>query len=63
MSDQKRLASTAVVLLAIFSWPFLKLALIGPEQRLRLIDVLLVGICAMLGIALVTLFVVDWYSY
>ncbi len=52
-----------LILLAIFSWPFLKLTLIGQEQRLRLIDVLVVGICSLLGIALVTLFVVDWYSY
>ena len=52
-----------LILLAIFSWPFLKLTLIGQEQRLRLIDVLVVGICSLLGIALVMLFVVDWYSY
>ena len=55
--------SGGLILLAIFSWPFLKLTLIGQEQRLRVIDVLVVGICSLLGITLVTLFVVDWYSY
>jgi hypothetical protein len=53
----------AVILLTIFSWPFLKLALIGEGQRLRLIDALLVGVCALLGTALVTAFVVDAASY
>ncbi|MEO8453482.1 MAG: hypothetical protein ABI647_27105, partial [Gemmatimonadota bacterium] len=52
-----------LILLAIFSWPFLRLALIGQEQRVRVIDVLGVGICSLLGIALVVLFAVDWYSY
>jgi hypothetical protein len=55
--------SGGLILLAIFSWPFLRLTLIGQEQRLRLIDVLAVGICSLLGIALVTLFLADWYSY
>ena len=52
-----------LVLLAVFSWPFLKLTLMGQEHRLRVIDVLAVGICSLLGIALVMLFLVDWYSY
>jgi len=55
--------TAGLILLAIFSWPFLKLTLMGQEHRLRLIDVLVVGICSLLGIALVMLFVVDWYSY
>jgi hypothetical protein len=52
-----------LILLGIFSWPFLKLSLMAQEQRLRLIDVLVVGICSLLGIALVMLFLVDWYTY
>jgi hypothetical protein len=53
----------AAILFAVFSWPFVKLRLIGEGQRLRLIDVLLVGTCAFLGTALVTVFLVDWSSY
>jgi hypothetical protein len=52
-----------LILLAVFSWPFLKLTLMGQENRLRLIDVIAVGICSLLIISLVMLFLVDWYSY
>jgi len=52
-----------LILLAVFSWPFLKLTLMGQEQRLRLIDVIAVGICSLLSVSLVVLFLVDWYSY
>lgn len=55
--------TAGLILLAVFSWPFLKLTLLGRDRRLRLIDVLAVGICSLLGIALVVLFVADWYSY
>jgi hypothetical protein len=52
-----------LILLAVFSWPFLKLTLMGPENRLPLIDVIAVGICSLLTVSLVMLFLVDWYSY
>ena len=51
-----------MILLAIFSWPFVKLQLMGPDQRLRLIDVLGLGLCGLLGLVLVGLFFLDWYS-
>jgi hypothetical protein len=53
----------AGILLAIFSWPFVKLTLMGEGQRLRLVDVLLVGVCGILMTALVTLFAVDYFAY
>lgn len=54
---------TGVILAAIFSWPFLKLSLIGERQRVQLLDVLLVGSCAVLLLALVTLGGLDATAY
>ena len=53
----------AAILFAIFSWPFVKLALIGEGQRLRVRDVLLIGVCAVLATSLVTAGSVDWVAY
>lgn len=47
------------LLLALLSWPFLKLKLIGEAQRVGLFDVLLLGLCCVLGISVATLFVLD----
>lgn len=47
------------LLLAILSWPFLKLKLIGETQRVGLFDVLLLGLCCVLGVSVATLFVLD----
>jgi hypothetical protein len=55
--------TSAVILLAIFSWPFLKLTLIGEQQRVRMIDVALVGLCGLLGISLMTIFLLDLWAY
>jgi hypothetical protein len=52
-----------VVLLALFSWPFLKLRFIGEAQRVKAHDVVLVGIGALLSIALITVSTLDLYAY
>lgn len=54
---------TALILLTIFSWPFLKLSLIGEHQRVRTTDVWLVGLCCLLITALVTIFWLDYWAY
>jgi hypothetical protein len=54
---------TALIMLAIFSWPFLKLSLIGPQQRVRMIDVRLVALCGLLGLSLMTIFWLDFAVY
>jgi hypothetical protein len=48
-----------LILLAALSWPFLKLFLISKTQRVSLFDVLLLGICSLLGISVITLFLLD----
>ena len=53
----------AAIMAGIFSWPFVKLLFIGEGQRLRLIDVLLVGLCGLLWATLVTVAALDWYAY
>ena len=52
-----------LVLLALFSWPFLKLRFIGEAQRVKAHDVVLVGLGALLTIALVTVSTLDLYAY
>ena len=51
------------LLLALLSWPFVKLLLIGDAQRIQAHDVVLVGTSALLGIALITISVLDLYAY
>jgi hypothetical protein len=51
------------LLLALLSWPFVKLLLIGDSQRIKAHDVVLVGTSALLGIALITISVLDLYAY
>ena len=51
------------LLMIVVSWPFLKLLLIGPGQRVRLIDVLLLGVSSLLVLSLGTLYLLDWYAY
>ncbi len=48
-----------LIILAALSWPFLKLALISKTQRVSVLDVILLGICSVLGVSIVTLFVLD----
>jgi hypothetical protein len=54
---------TAVMLFAFLSWPFLKLILIGEAQRVKVADVVLVGFCALLGVALITVAVLGLYGH
>jgi hypothetical protein len=48
-----------LVILAALSWPFLKLVLISKTQRVSVFDVILLGLCSVLGVSIVTLFVLD----
>ena len=57
------LALSIALLLAVFGWPFLKLVLIGEHERVRIYDVLLVGVCSLLGLSLLTLGTLDLYAY
>ena len=54
---------TGLLLLAVFSWPFVKLMLIGRLQRVRFHDVVLLGFCTIFGGALVTIAALDFYAY
>jgi hypothetical protein len=53
----------AGLLLAALSWPLVRLRLIGERQRVRVFDVLLLGICSLLGVAILTLFLLDVHAY
>jgi hypothetical protein len=48
-----------VVLLAVLSWPLLKLKLMGPKDRLRGADLVLTLFSALMGTALVTFILLD----
>jgi hypothetical protein len=52
-----------LLLLALLSWPFLKLRLLGETQRVCLFDVLLLGICSLLGVSVATLFLLDLWVF
>jgi len=52
-----------VLLLALLSWPFVKLYFIGETQRIKAHDVVLVGTSALLGIAVITISTLDLYAY
>lgn len=53
----------AAVLLVIFSWPFVKMAMTGPQNKTTLFDVILLGVCGILATAIVSLVAVDWLTY
>jgi len=57
------LISAGLLLMLVVSWPFIKLALIGPRQRVALLDVLLIGVSSLLILLLGTLYALDVYSY
>jgi hypothetical protein len=61
MATSSALLSTlmGLLLLAALSWPFLKLVLIGESQRVSVFDVLLLGVCTILGISVATLFLLH----
>src|SRR6185295_16136667 len=45
------------------SWPFLKILFIGPKDRLRLADVYFVSFSLVIGVAVMTLFILWVYTY
>jgi hypothetical protein len=55
LSPQVLGAAVAVLLLALLSWPLLKLRLLGEHRRLRLADVVMVAACSLLGVSWLTL--------
>jgi hypothetical protein len=50
------------LLFAVLSWPFVKLSLIGDTQRVTAYDAALIGICGLLGAALITVCALDLYG-
>lgn len=54
---------SAVLLFAVFSWPFLKLAFAGPTERVRSADAALAGICVLMATAVATMAVLDVHAY
>ena len=54
---------TGLLLLAVFSWPFVKLTLIGRLQRVPFHDVVLMGFWTIFGGALITIAALDFYGY
>lgn len=52
-----------VLLLALLTWPFVKLQLLGDKQRVRVYDVLLLGLCGLLGVSVLTLLALDAFAY
>jgi len=52
-----------VLLLAALAWPLAKLKLLGERQRVKKSDVLLVGVCSLLGVSVATLFILDLGAY
>lgn len=53
------LVVTALLLIMICAWPYLRVALIGAHQRLTIADVLLLGVAALIHASILTLFVLD----
>ena len=51
------------VLMAILSWPLLKLKLMGPKDRLRRADLGLTVVSALLGTATITFLLLDLHTY
>ena len=63
VSSSLLLPFLALLLLATLSWPLLRLHLIGERQRIRVLDVLLLGVCSLLGVAILTLALLDFYAF
>jgi hypothetical protein len=57
------LTAVGVALLALCCWPFLRIALIHPNQELTITDVALIVICTAVGAAVLTLAVLDVFAY
>lgn len=63
ISSSVLLLILAPLLLSALAWPLIRLRLIGELQRIRVFDVLLLGICSLLGVAILTLSLLDFYAY
>ena len=63
ISSSLLLLILAPLLLSALAWPLIRLRLIGERQRIRVFDVLLLGICSLLGVAILTLSLLDVYAY
>jgi hypothetical protein len=69
--DQASSAVPPVVLIIVLflflaltlSWPFIQLGLMGPDNRLRIYDVVFVAFSTVVGAGLITLVVLDLYAY
>src|SRR5439155_26009885 len=54
---------SAILLVGLLSWPFLKLIFLGEAQRVKAHDILLVAICTFVGISLMTIGALDFFAY
>jgi hypothetical protein len=52
-----------LLILAICSWPFLRVALIAEHQALTIGDVVLIGVCGVVGASIMTLILLDYLEY
>ena len=57
------LGGIALVLTALVGWSFLKIALIGPQQRVTRTDVLLLAVSSVFGLALATILLLSTSAY
>ena len=51
------------MLIALIGWPFLKLALIGDRQKVRVSDLFQLGASSVAGLAIVTIVMLDGVAY
>jgi hypothetical protein len=63
VSASVMLCLLALFVLAVLAAPFLKLLYMGSGERLRAVDGLLVGLCALAGVAVLTLLLLDAVLY
>jgi hypothetical protein len=54
---------SAMLLLGLLSWPFLKLTFLGEAQRVKASDVVLVATCTLVGVSLLTIGALDYFAY
>jgi hypothetical protein len=70
-SDQASSAVPPIVLIIVLflflaltlSWPFIQLGLMGPDNRLRIYDVVFVAFSTVVGAGLLTIVALDLYAY
>lgn len=52
-----------IVLLMIASWPFMKMGLTSAVHKVTLADVILLGISGIFAVCIVTMALLDWFTY